>query len=338
MDLQSSSIQPCCAAKRSEANLNSLNLNVPLDVQASLQLDPRDKAVLPSDHERAELQNMVHLAGGSFLMGTDDSEGFPADGEGPIREVTLEPFYMDPCAVSNAEFARFIDETGYATETEQFGWSFVFHALVSPETAKKVVSVVQSTPWWWVVQGADWRHPEGPDSDIASRLDHPVAQVTWKDAEAYCRWAGKRLPTEAEWEYAARGGLMQKRYPWGDELKQGGEHRCNIWQGKFPTKNHASDGYVGTSPVNAYLPNGYGLYNMSGNVWEMCSDWFSPNDHLTGPRHNPKGPAKGTAKSMRGGSFLCHKSYCNRYRVAARSSNTPDSSSSNIGFRCARDA
>lgn len=283
-------------------------------------------------------RDMILLPGGVFKMGTDDREGFASDGEGPVREVELSPFYIDPCAVTNAEFARFVRETGYVTESERFGWSYVFHLFVSEETAKTVTRSVQRTPWWWVVEGASWDHPEGPDSDIRDRMNHPVVQVTYNDAAAYCDWAGKRLPTEAEWEYAARGGLEQKRYPWGDELKPNGEHRCNIWQGKFPTVNHRSDGYAGTAPVDAYEPNGYGLYNMVGNVWEFCSDWFSPTYPLTAPRVNPKGPPEGQSKSMRGGSYLCHRSYCNRYRVAARSANTPDSASGNMGFRCVRDA
>lgn len=287
----------------------------------------------PSDSAN---HDMVLLDGGTFLMGTNDQEGFPQDGEGPVREVQLHPFWIDRYAVSNRQFAEFVDATSYVTEAESFGWSYVFHLFVSEQTVASVEHIAGGTPWWLVVSGADWRRPEGPDSSIEDRMDHPVIHVSWNDAMAYCEWAGKRLPTEAEWEYAARGGLVQKRYPWGDLLKPNGEHRCNIWQGKFPDKNHASDGYAGTAPVDAYEPNGYGLYNVSGNVWEWCSDWFSPNA-LSAARINPQGPSKGTAKSMRGGSYLCHKSYCNRYRVAARSSNTPDSSSGNIGFRCAAD-
>nr|WP_227872377.1 formylglycine-generating enzyme family protein [Paenibacillus albus] len=279
-------------------------------------------------------EGMVFLHGGEFLMGTDDQDGFPGDGEGPIRRVVIDPFYIDPCAVSNAEFKAFVDATGYVTEAEDFGSSFVFHLLVPPEAAAKVTQAVQQTPWWWNVEGACWRNPEGPSTGVEDRMDHPVIHISWNDAMAYCRWSGKRLPTEAEWEYAARGGLVQKRYPWGDLLKPEGEHRCNIWQGKFPDKNNASDGYAGTAPVRAFAPNGYGLYNMSGNVWEWCSDRFSASFHVNGPRDNPQGPPAGDARVLRGGSYLCHKSYCNRYRVAARSRNTPDSSTGNIGFRC----
>lgn len=297
----------------------------------------KEAEAAPSSQTAAGKEGMIYLEGGSFLMGTNDGEGFPADGEGPVRTVTVSPFYIDPCTVTNAEFAQFVKETGYITEAETFGWSFVFHLFVSEETAKKVVNSVQQVPWWWVVEGAMWSRPEGPDSSIDDRLDHPVVHVSWNDAMAYCRWAGKRLPTEAEWEFAARGGLVQKRYPWGDELKQGGVHHCNIWQGKFPDKNNASDGYIGTAPVRAFEPNGYGLYNVAGNVWEWCSDWFHPTYPTRDTNVNPQGPRAGENRSLRGGSYLCHKSYCNRYRVAARSKNTPDSSTGNIGFRCVAD-
>jgi len=288
--------------------------------------------------KRFSTTDMVLLDGGEFLMGTDDDEGFPADGEGPVRAVRLKPFYIDKFAVTNEQFAKFVEETGYVTEAERFGWSFVFHLLVPPRIARTVTRAALATPWWWPVKGACWKHPEGPYTGIRNRMDHPVVHVSWNDAMAYCEWAGKRLPTEAEWEYAARGGLVQAKFPWGDELVPGGEHRCNVWQGRFPDVNTAEDGYVGTAPVHAYQPNGYGLYNVVGNVWEWCSDWFSPDYHITGPRENPTGPPTGTAKVMRGGSYLCHKSYCNRYRVAARTSNTPDSSTGNMGFRCAADA
>ncbi|MFE5318297.1 formylglycine-generating enzyme family protein [Paenibacillus sp. NPDC056579] len=281
---------------------------------------------------------MIFLQGGTFLMGTDDAEGFPADGEGPVREVELSPFYIDRTTVTNSEFADFVGDTGYITEAERFGWSFVFHLFVEDPVRKTDTKNVPGVPWWLAVQGANWRQPEGEGSSIRDRLDHPVIHASWNDAAAYCKWAGKRLPTEAEWEYAARGGLVQKRYPWGDLLKPDGKHLCNIWQGKFPDKNNASDGYIATAPALSFPPNGYGLYNTVGNVWEWCADWFSPNPAAIGVTKNPQGPRSGTNRVMRGGSYLCHKSYCNRYRVAARSSNTPDSSTGNLGFRCAKDA
>jgi formylglycine-generating enzyme required for sulfatase activity len=279
---------------------------------------------------------MVRLDGGSFLMGTDDGEGYPEDGEGPVRQVRLQPFWIDAAAVSNAQFSAFVEQTGYVTDAERFGWSFVFAGLL-PRDFPPTRAAAQ-TPWWRHVEGACWRQPEGGQSSIEGRLDHPVVHVSWADARAYCQWAETRLPTEAEWEYAARGGLVQARYPWGDIVTPSGRHRMNVWQGTFPTINTREDGYLGTAPVTAFEPNGYGLYNMTGNVWEWCADWFSATFHVTGASvDNPVGPPKGEQRVMRGGSYLCHRSYCFRYRVAARSSNTPDSSTGNLGFRTARD-
>ena len=283
----------------------------------------------------ASTEGMVRLPWGEFLMGTS-GEGYPEDGEGPVRKVRLNPFWIDVAALSNARFAEFTDATGYVTDAQRFGWSFVFGGLL-PDDFSPTRGVAE-TPWWRQVFGADWRHPEGPHSDIAERADHPVAHVSWNDATAYCAWAGKRLPTEAEWEYAARGGLEQRRYPWGDELRPDGEHRMNVWQGDFPGLNTVEDGYFGTAPVNAFVPNDYGLYNTTGNVWEWCADWFSPTLHPRDTGDNPRGPTNGDRKVMRGGSYLCHRSYCYRYRVAARGSNTPDSSTGNLGLRCALDA
>jgi formylglycine-generating enzyme required for sulfatase activity len=285
---------------------------------------------------------MVLIPGGDFLMGTHDTDGFPADGEGPIRRVRVKPFLIDPTTVTNAQFAEFVKATGYKTEAERIGWTYVFHHFVTGRARDRVIGSTAQTPWWLAVKGAYWAKPEGPDSNIRQRRDHPVVHVSWNDAIAYCDWSGKRLPTEAEWEFAARGGLEQATYPWGDELTPGGEHRCNIWQGTFPTYNSKEDGFHGTCPADAFQPNGYGLRNISGNVWEWCADWFSATYHAHQPadevRVDPSGPAEGAARVLRGGSYLCHRSYCNRYRVAARSSNTPDSSTGNMGFRCAVDA
>ena len=287
--------------------------------------------------EESLKSRMISLPGGSFLMGTDSAESFPQDGEGPVREVTVSPFSLDRFPVTNQVFENFVKATGYSTEAERFGWSFVFWSHIPESRFPELVEdTAAATPWWCKVPGAMWSAPEGPGSGVQDRADHPVTHVSWNDAMAFCAWSGQRLPTEAEWEYAARGGLVQKLYPWGDKLRPGGEHRCNIWQGEFPKEDTAEDGYAGTSPVDAYSPNNFGIYSITGNTWEWCSDWFSSKAQITVPCLNPIGPTEGVARVMKGGSFLCHKSYCNRYRVAARSSNTPDSSTSNIGFRCAR--
>ncbi len=280
---------------------------------------------------------MVRLEGGTFLMGTDYAQGFPADGEGPIREIAVSPFWIDACAVTNAQFAEFIEATGYRTDADRYGWSFVFHLHVPAKIPFEGNPV--NIPWWRNVSRANWRRPEGPGTQLRGRKDHPVAHVSWNDAMAYCQWAGKRLPTEAEWEFAARGGLAQKLYPWGDELTPGGKHRCNIWQGDFPRHDTAEDGWSGTCPTKNYPPNGYDLYCMTGNVWEWCYDRFSATWHRDpgAAKTDPLGPETGDRRVQKGGSFLCHHSYCNRYRVAARTSNTPDTSAANSGFRCVRD-
>jgi sulfatase modifying factor 1 len=275
----------------------------------------------------------MRMPAGEALLGNTDMHAYPGDGEGPVHPVRLDAFELAPHAVTNNEFGRFAEATGYRTEAERFGWSFVFAGLLPddfPETR-----AVAAAPWWRQVEGAWWRRPEGPQSTLGGRGDHPVVHVSWNDALAFCAWAGARLPTEAEWEYAARGGLEGRVYPWGDELEPGGEHRMNVWQGTFPTDNTLADGYLGTAPVHAYAPNGYGLHNMTGNVWEWCADWFDPQAYARDRPDNPQGPPGGTHRVSRGGSYLCHASYCRRYRVAARNGLTPDSSTGNTGFRCA---
>jgi formylglycine-generating enzyme len=274
----------------------------------------------------------VPLAGGEFSMGAA-APGYADDGEGPAHRVGVSPFRIDPLAVTNERFAAFVTATSYVTNAERYGWSFVFGALL-PDDFQPTRGVAQA-PWWRQVYGADWRHPEGPHSDVAQRADHPVVHVSWNDAVAFCAWSGERLPTEAEWEYAARGGLRGEQFPWGAELQPGGEHRMNVFQGRFPRENSCADGYAATAPVDAFPPNGYGLYNVTGNVWEWCADWFHPRYYATNPTADPPGPPDGMHRVMRGGSYLCHASYCNCYRVDARSANEPDSSAGNIGFRVA---
>jgi formylglycine-generating enzyme required for sulfatase activity len=270
--------------------------------------------------------------GGSFLMGSADKR-FPDDGEGPVREVALRSFSIACHAVSNLQFGDFVRETGYTTDAERYGWSFVFDGLLDEERRQNALARSRETPWWVQVPHAYWAQPEGESSSILERLDHPVVHISWNDAKAYCFWSGTRLPTEAEWEMAARGGLERALYPWGNQLLVDGEHRCNIWQGSFPEKNTLDDGFLGTAPVHAFKPNDYGLHNVAGNVWEWCEDYFSPTYHSKTSSVDPINRDPSPNRSLRGGSFLCHESYCNRYRVSARSSNTPDSAASNIGFR-----
>src|SRR4051794_4977168 len=281
-----------------------------------------EPAVFTSTAVRASTATMVRIEGGRFLMGSDDALSYPDDGEGPVREVTLPVFRIDACAVSNAEFGAFVAKTGYITEAEHFGSSFVFGGLLPDDFPP--TQGVASAPWWRLVERADWAHPEGPQSDVGERQAHPVVHVSHADASAFCAWVGKRLPTEPEWEYAARGGMVGQPFPWGAELEPGGVHRMNVFQGRFPGQNTAADGWHGTCPVDAFPPNAYGLHNTTGNVWEWCAGDFSPS--------------RPGLRPTRGGSYLCHASYCRRFRVSARQALPPDSSTGNIGFRCALDA
>lgn len=270
------------------------------------------------------------VPGGPFAMGDAQGDGRPQDGEGPVREVDVPAFTIDATAVTNDAFAAFVDATGYVTDAERFGSSSVFHLAVRAAEAD-VLGYAPAVPWWWQVRGASWRRPEGPGSDLEGRGDHPVVQVSWHDAQAYCAWAGRALPTEAQWEKASRGGLAGRRYPWGDDLRPDGVWRVNIWQGEFPRVNTLDDGYLTTAPVRTFEPNGYGLWQTVGNVWEWCRDVAAPRD-ARGRLLPPRAGAP-VARVLRGGSYLCHDSYCNRYRNAARSSNTEDSSTGNAGFR-----
>ena len=274
--------------------------------------------------------DLVSLPGGEFTMGTDSAEGFPADGEGPARRVRVSAFRIAATTVTNAQFTEFVRATAYITQAEEAGSSFVFYLQVPQEQRSAIRQHPHGLPWWLEVSDASWQRPEGPGSHVHDRMNHPVVHVSWDDAQAYCRWAGVSLPTEAQWEYAARGGLAAQRYPWGDAMPA--QPPCNIWRGAFP--NAPAPGWSpAAAPAGAYEPNGFGLHNMAGNVWEWCADWFTPDYHRTTGAIDPHYDEPTGRRSSRGGSFLCHDSYCNRYRVAARGSNTPQSSASNQGFR-----
>jgi formylglycine-generating enzyme required for sulfatase activity len=237
-------------------------------------------------------------------MGSEDPEAFPTDGEGPVREVSVSPFYISKFAVTNEQFVAFVRRSGYSTQAERLGWSFVFRNHV-PEPQRG--PAMPGAPWWVRVDLANWLHPAGPDTSAAPH--HPVVHVSWNDAQAYCAWAGYRLPTEAEWEFAARGGLDQKIYPWGDDLTAEG-HMCNIWQGVFPDTDLGEDGFTAPAPVDAFPANGFGLRNAVGNTWEWCADFFDPAWHIQATRNDPIGPPSGATRVMKGGSYLCHESYC----------------------------
>ncbi len=316
---------------------------------------------------RGDEPGMVWIPGGEFTMGSDDAKAQP--NEGPPHRVRTSGFWMDATDVTNAQFAKFIAATAYVTTAERKpDWSDLKKQLPpgtpKPDDSVLVPGSLVFTPpdhpvplsdmsaWWTWTPGASWLHPEGPGSDLKGRENHPVVQVTWDDAMAYAKWAGKRLPTEAEWEYAARGGLEGKRYPWGDEFQPGGKFMANIWTGEFPCHNTAEDGYAGTSPVESFPPNGYGLYDMAGNVWQWCADFYRGDAFVQFCGGtcclNPKGPAetfnptRDVPNSLehvtKGGSFLCSASYCESYRPSARRGVPPDTSTAHIGFRCVKSA
>ena len=263
---------------------------------------------------RTPAAGLIALPGGELLMGSDSPEAYPQDGESPVRTVQVHPFAISATAVTNAEFGAFVDATGHVTDAEHFGDALVFAGLVTSQSRPR--GVVAATPWWHVVPGASWRSPRGPGSDVANLPDHPVTQVSHRDAVAYADWAGGRLPTEQEWEWAARGGLVQQPFPWGAEREPDDEPRMNTFVGEFPQPT----GPVGTVTVRSFAPNAFGLFNTTGNVWEWTASPFSDWDRRP---------------VLRGGSYLCHDSYCRRYRTSARTANTPDTALGHTGFRIA---
>ncbi|XP_036381088.1 inactive C-alpha-formylglycine-generating enzyme 2 [Megalops cyprinoides] len=267
---------------------------------------------------KSDDDGMVQIPGGRFRMGTNSADG--RDGESPIREVSVGPFAIDKYPVTNSGFREFVRSQKYKTEAEAFGWSFVFQDFVSEELKSKVTEKIESAPWWLPIEKVFWRQPAGPGSGIKDHLDKPVVQVSWKDAGAFCAWRGKRLPSEEEWEFAARGGLEGRTYPWGNKFQA---NRTNLWQGTFPDEDTAEDGYHGISPVTAFPPqNDYGLYDMMGNVWEWTSTQFHGSQRMY---------------VLRGASWIdtADGSANHRARVTTRMGNTPDSASDNLGFRCA---
>jgi formylglycine-generating enzyme len=300
----------CCAPGRSDSEVNREERRIVV---------PRG---LPPS-------TLVSVPGGRYSMGDESEWSYAGDGEGPVHPIELSAFRIDRYAVTNAQFGAFVNDTGWRTDAESYGWSFVFGGLLPDDFPP--TRAVQAAPWWRQVEGADWRHPEGPQSDVADRLDHPVVHVSWNDALAYCSWSGTRLPSEAEWEVAARGGLAGQPFPWGDQPEPDGIPRMNTFQGEFPGGGTAD--HRGTTSVHAFEPNGYGLYNSTGNGWEWCADWLDVDFYAKSPVVQPRGPAVGLFKVQRGGSYLCHASYCRRYRVSSRFGSAPDSSTGNVGFR-----
>lgn len=285
--------------------------------------------VPPGGTDTVTMDDVARVPGGRTMIGTSRPR-IADDGEGPLRLAKLAAFQIDVAAVTNRRFAAFVDETGYVTEAERSGWSFVFVGQIAPGI--ETTEGFGGARWWRRVDGADWRHVDGPATDRGYDPDHPVVHLSWNDAKAFAAWAGGRLPTEAEWEHAARGGLGDVMFPWGDdEPNETSFLPCNIWQGRFPDNNAVSDGHYATAPAKSFAPNGYGLYNMVGNVWEWTADAFRINSLKKAARER-QARMRGY-KILKGGSYLCHKSYCFRYRIAARSGTSPDSTTSHHGFR-----
>lgn len=285
---------------------------------------------------------MAKVPKGKYLIGTNQLDGFVEDKEGPQVEVSIDAFEIGITTVTNQEFQKFVEETGYITESEKYGWSHVFHYFLSEDEILKAKKVSNLSSWYAVPE-ANWKHPEGQSSTIINRMDHPVVHVSRNDCLAYCQWNKTRLPTEAEWEVAAKGGTLYDKYPWGEQFFFDGHYECNIWQGKFPITNTEDDGFASTSPAKNYTPNDYGLYQMIGNVWEWCLnprgiDLTEFQTKSTQKYYQDFNHVDARSYAIKGGSFLCHESYCKRYRIAARNGNTGDSASNNMGFRVVRDS
>jgi formylglycine-generating enzyme len=276
---------------------------------------------------------IARFPGGPSSLGTDRPV-LPYDGEKPQRWIKLRPFGLEVHTVTNERYDAFARATGYVTEAERFGWSFVFQTHLDRGL---VAAAPNDQPWWRKIEGASWRRPYGPGSSFAGLKRHPVVHISWNDASQFASWCGGRLPSEAEWEHAARGGNADWRFPWGYEEPTDTRIFCNIWQGTFPHRDTAADGYHGTAPVDAFAPNSAGLYNMSGNVWEWCGDAFRTRSMTRVGRERDKRSAAEGARVLKGGSYLCHASYCYRYRIVARLGLAPDSSTGHIGFRVAYD-
>lgn len=317
----------CCAPSANEVAEEAVKKA--REVKSAAQAGERDLTwALATDLVKARSSRAITIAAGAFLMGTDDPIAYPQDREGPVREVEVAQFKIDPYLVTNQEFAAFIKDTGYVTDAERFGWSYVFGGFL-PASVRKKYAKPAGTPWWRAVAGANWFEPLGPGRQFASELaEHPVVHVSNHDARAFAAWCGMRLPLEAEWEKAARGGLVQNTYAWGNEFMPPDsdgrpKHMANIWQGVFPVNNTQADGYKGTSPVGVFPANGFGLFDVAGNVWE----WTASTWHLQ--------PDDSDWFVIRGGSYLCHDSYCHRYRVSARTTSSLYDSSGNMGFRLA---
>ncbi|WP_132558150.1 formylglycine-generating enzyme family protein [Rhizobium sullae] len=288
---------------------------------------PVHRALSPVSVDKAQ------IPGGLVLVGTDRPY-LPADGEGPVRKLRLKPFLLARAAVSNSQFADFIAATNYITEAEQLGWSYVFYQHVDPKVA---TSGVVGAEWWRRVEGACWHAPFGPGSDVEALKDHPVVHISWQDAVQFAAWVGGRLPSEAEWEHAAKGGLSGAIYPWGDRHPDDDFTPCNIWQGRFPEFDSGFDGYKGLAPSASFEPNGFGLYNMAGNCWEWTADVFRVRSLRKTSQSLNAMARQESRRVLKGGSFLCHASYCHRYRIAARMGSTGDSTTGHIGFRVAFD-